>query len=118
MTEAKLRIIFAGTPGFAATHLSAIADSKHQLLSVYTQPDRRAGRGRRLQASPVKDVAENAGIPVHQPGSLKDAAVQAELAAQGADVLVVVAYGLILPEAVLTIPRLGCLTVHASILPR
>lgn len=118
MTSANLRVIFAGTPGFAATHLEAIIESKHQLLSAYTQPDRRAGRGRQLQKSPVKQIAEKAGIPVYQPHSLKDDAVQAELATQDADVLVVVAYGLLLPREVLTIPRFGCLNVHASLLPR
>lgn len=118
MTDASLRVIFAGTPRFAAIHAEALVDSEHQLLSIYTQPDRRAGRGRQLQTSPVKQVAEEAGIPVYQPDTLKDKEVQTELAAQSADVLVVVAYGLILPPDVLTIPRFGCLNVHASLLPR
>ena len=118
MTDASLRVIFAGTPRFAAIHARALVDSEHQLLSIYTQPDRRAGRGRKLQTSPVKQVAEDAGIPVYQPDTLKDKEVQAELAAQSADVLVVVAYGLILPLEVLAIPRFGCLNVHASLLPR
>ncbi len=118
MTDARLKVIFAGTPRFAALHAGAIIDSKHQLLSIYTQPDRRAGRGRQLQTSPVKQIAEGAGIPIYQPDTLKDAEVQAALAAQDADVLVVVAYGLILPRDVLTIPRFGCLNVHASLLPR
>ena len=118
MTDASLRVIFAGTPRFAALHAEAIVDSKHQLLSIYTQPDRRAGRGRQLQTSPVKQIAEEAGIPVYQPDTLKDKEVQTELAAHDADVLVVVAYGLILPPDVLTIPRFGCLNVHASLLPR
>lgn len=115
---APLRIIFAGTPEFAALHLRALIDSEHQLIGVYTQPDRPAGRGKKLQASPVKLLAESAGLPVYQPASLRDQTEQLALAALGADVLVVVAYGLILPQAVLDAPRLGCLNVHASLLPR
>lgn len=118
MSDASLRIVFAGTPEFAALHLKALIDSKHQLISVYTQPDRPAGRGRKPQASPVKQVAEHAGIPVHQPLSLRDEAEQQRLASLDADVLVVVAYGLILPQPILDTPRLGCLNVHASLLPR
>jgi methionyl-tRNA formyltransferase len=95
-----------------------LIDSKHQLLAVYTQPDRPAGRGKKLQASPVKRLAEGAGLPVYQPASLRDIAAQQRLAELAADVLVVVAYGLILPQAVLDVPRLGCLNVHASLLPR
>ncbi len=113
-----LRIIFAGTPEFAATHLGALIGSRHQLIAAYTQPDRPAGRGKKLQASPVKRLAEAASIPVYQPASLRDAGEQQTLAALGADVLVVVAYGLILPQVVLDAPRLGCLNVHASLLPR
>ncbi|KAA1190568.1 methionyl-tRNA formyltransferase [Pseudohalioglobus sediminis] len=113
-----LKLIFAGTPHFAATHLSALIDSEHQLVGVYTQPDRPAGRGKKLQASPVKVMAEAAGIPVLQPASLRDTEAQKELAALQADALVVVAYGLILPAAVLQAPRLGCINVHASLLPR
>jgi methionyl-tRNA formyltransferase len=113
-----LRIIFAGTPEFAATHLQALIDSEHQLIGVYTQPDRPAGRGKKLQASPVKHLAEAAAIPVYQPASLRDAGAQQALAQLHADLLVVVAYGLILPQAVLDTPRLGCLNVHASLLPR
>jgi methionyl-tRNA formyltransferase len=118
MTKSPLRLVFAGTPEFAALHFQALIESEHQLLAVYTQPDRPAGRGKKLQASPVKQLAESAGIPVRQPVSLKDAQAQQELAALGADALVVVAYGLILPQAVLDAPRLGCLNVHASLLPR
>jgi len=118
MPEAPLRIIFAGTPEFAALHLKALIDSKHQLTAVYTQPDRPAGRGKKLQASPVKKVAEAAGLPLCQPASLKDVEVQKELAAMAADLLIVVAYGLILPQAILDATRLGCLNVHASLLPR
>jgi methionyl-tRNA formyltransferase len=118
MSKNSLRVVFAGTPAFAASHLNALIDSEHQLLAVYTQPDRPAGRGRKLQASPVKQLAEHAGIPVYQPESLKDQTVQQQLTNLGADVMVVVAYGLILPQAVLEAPRSGCLNVHASLLPR
>lgn len=118
MSGPPLRLIFAGTPEFAAKHLAALIDSKHQLTAVYTQPDRPAGRGRKLQASPVKQLAETAGIPVYQPVSLRDAGEQQALADLDADLMIVVAYGLILPQAVLDAPRLGCLNVHASLLPR
>jgi methionyl-tRNA formyltransferase len=118
MSKNPLRVIFAGTPDFAASHLQSLINSECQLLAVYTQPDRPAGRGRKLQASPVKQLAEQAGLTVYQPASLKDEAVQLQLAGLGADVMVVVAYGLILPQAVLDAPRLGCLNVHASLLPR
>ncbi len=114
----KLNIIFAGTPDFAATHLQALLNSPHNVIAVYTQPDKPAGRGKKLQASPVKQLAEQHQIPVFQPKSLRKAEAQAELAALNADVMVVVAYGLILPEAVLNAPRLGCLNVHGSLLPR
>lgn len=114
----KLNIIFAGTPDFAATHLQALLNSEHNVIAVYTQPDKPAGRGKKLQASPVKQLAENHQIPVYQPKSLRKEEAQAELRALNADVMVVVAYGLILPEAVLNAPRLGCLNVHGSILPR
>lgn len=114
----KLNIIFAGTPDFAATHLQALLNSEHNVIAVYTQPDKPAGRGKKLQASPVKQLAEQHNIPVFQPKSLRKEEAQAELAALNADVMVVVAYGLILPEAVLNAPRLGCLNVHGSILPR
>lgn len=114
----SLKVVFAGTPDFSAHHLKSIIDSKHQLLAVYTQPDRPAGRGKKLQASPVKMLAQNARIPVLQPQSLKDEVAQAELAALNADVLIVVAYGLILPQKVLDTPRFGCINVHASLLPR
>ncbi len=117
MTEA-LRIVFAGTPEFAAAHLKALLDTPHQIVAVYTQPDRPAGRGQKLMPSPVKQLAVENSIPVLQPPSLKDAAAQAELAALKPDLLVVVAYGLILPQAVLDIPRFGCINSHASLLPR
>ncbi|MEX2320383.1 MAG: methionyl-tRNA formyltransferase, partial [Saccharospirillum sp.] len=113
-----LKVIFAGTPDFAAEHLQAMLGSDHDVIAVYTRPDQPAGRGRKVTASPVKTVAEAAGIPVYQPKSLRDADAQAELVALGADLMVVVAYGLILPQAVLDAPRLGCINVHASLLPR
>lgn len=113
-----LRIIFAGTPDFAATALSALIKSEHEVIAVYSQPDRPAGRGRKLRASPVKEVALEHDIPVYQPESLKDKDAQDELRALNADVMVVAAYGLLLPQAVLDIPRFGCLNIHASLLPR
>jgi methionyl-tRNA formyltransferase len=114
----SLNLIFAGTPEFAAIHLKALIESEHQLIAVYTQPDRPAGRGKKLQASPVKKLAESAGIPVYQPQTLRDLNEQEKLAALGADAMVVVAYGLILPAEVLAAPKQGCLNVHASLLPR
>lgn len=114
-----MKIIFAGTPDFAASLLQAlIQDGRHSVVAVYTQPDRPAGRGKKLKASPVKLLAEQHSLPVCQPASLKASEQQALLAEFGADIMVVVAYGLILPQAVLDIPRLGCINVHGSILPR
>lgn len=113
-----LKVIFAGTPEFAARHLQALIDSPHQVVAVYSQPDRPAGRGRKLTASPVKAVALDAGIAVYQPTSFKEPGALEQLAALQADVMVVVAYGLLLPQAVLDTPRLGCINVHASLLPR
>ncbi|KAB2928097.1 MAG: methionyl-tRNA formyltransferase [Dechloromonas sp.] len=113
-----MRVIFAGTPEFAAQALRAIAGAGHEVAVVLTQPDRPAGRGMALQASAVKQVAIEHGIEVFQPPGLKDAGAQARLAAVGADVMVVAAYGLILPQAVLDLPRFGCLNIHASLLPR
>jgi len=113
-----LNIIFAGTPDFAAQHLQALLDSEHHVIAVYTQPDKPAGRGKKLQASPVKQLAEQHQIPVYQPKSLRKEEAQAELKALNADVMVVVAYGLILPQAVLEAPKYGCVNVHGSILPR
>ncbi len=118
MAEDRLQLVFAGTPEFAARHLQALLDSRHRLLAVYTQPDRPAGRGKKLQGSPVKQLAEEAGLSLRQPSSLRDPAEQQALAALAPDLMVVVAYGLILPQAVLDIPRFGCLNVHASLLPR
>ena len=113
-----LKIIFAGTPEFAASSLQALLDSEHEVVAVYTQPDRPAGRGRKLTASPVKALALEHDLPVLQPQTLRDEAAQNELADFHADVMVVVAYGLILPQPVLNAPRLGCVNVHASLLPR
>lgn len=118
MMTKPLNIIFAGTPDFAAQHLQVLLNSEHRVIAVYTQPDKPAGRGKKLQASPVKLLAQQHSIPVYQPKSLRQAEAQAELAALNADVMVVVAYGLILPQAVLDMPRLGCLNVHGSLLPR
>lgn len=113
-----LKIVFAGTPGFAAHHLDALLAEGHDVVAVYTQPDRAAGRGKTLQASPVKELALRHNIPVLQPLSLKSDDAQAELAQFGADLMIVVAYGLLLPKAVLEIPARGCINVHASLLPR
>jgi methionyl-tRNA formyltransferase len=113
-----LRIVFAGTPEFAAEHLKALLDTPHEIVAVYTQPDRPAGRGQKLMPSPVKQLAVQHGLPVLQPPTLRNPEAQAELAALQPDLMVVVAYGLILPQAVLDIPRLGCINSHASLLPR
>ncbi|MFO1389196.1 methionyl-tRNA formyltransferase [Cellvibrio sp.] len=118
MPDTPLNIIFAGTPEFAAEHLKALLGSRHKVIAVYSQPDRPAGRGKKLTASPVKEVALEHNIPVYQPLNFKSDEAKAELAALNADLMVVVAYGLILPKAVLDTPRLGCINVHASILPR
>lgn len=117
MTE-KLRIIFAGTPDFAAKHLEALVASEHDIVAVYTQPDRPAGRGKKLTPSAVKVLAETHNLPVMQPASLKDDEAQQALASFDADLMVVVAYGLLLPKTVLETPRLGCINVHGSILPK
>jgi methionyl-tRNA formyltransferase len=113
-----MRIVFAGTPEFAAQHLQALIDAGREVIAVYTQPDRPAGRGQKLMPSPVKQLALEHGIPVHQPQTLRDPAAQAELASLQADLMIVVAYGLILPQLVLDMPRLGCINSHASLLPR
>lgn len=116
--SSSLKIIFAGTPDFAARHLAALLSSQHEVIAVYTQPDRPAGRGKKLTASPVKSLALDNGIPVYQPENFKSDEAKQELAALNADVMVVVAYGLLLPQAVLDTPKLGCINVHGSILPR
>jgi len=113
-----LKIIFAGTPEFAAITLQALLQSGHEVCAIYTQPDRPAGRGRKLTPSPVKRLALEARLPLYQPETLKNQLQQEQLDSLGADLMIVVAYGLILPARVLTIPRLGCVNVHASLLPR
>jgi methionyl-tRNA formyltransferase len=114
----SLRIIFAGTPDFAARHLNALLASEHQVVGVFTQPDRPAGRGKKLMPSPVKVLAGENNLPVFQPASLRPAENQQLVAGLKADIMVVVAYGLILPKAVLDMPRFGCINVHGSLLPR
>lgn len=118
MTDRRLRLVFAGTPDFALPGLDAVLASGHHLLAVYTQPDRPAGRGRRLTPSPVKQRAVAAGIEVRQPETLREAPVREALAALRPDLMIVIAYGLILPRKVLAIPAYGCWNVHASLLPR
>lgn len=113
----SLKIIFAGTPDFAAKHLEVLLNSPYQVVGVFTQPDRPAGRGKKLMPSPVKVLAEAHGLPVFQPESLRNAEQQQLVADLNADVMVVVAYGLILPANVLEMPKLGCLNVHGSLLP-
>ena len=118
MADRPLRVVFAGTPEFSVPCLEACRASGAEVVAVYTQPDRPAGRGRKLAASPVKEAALAAGIPVEQPESFKAEDDRARLAGYAPDLMVVVAYGLILPRKVLAIPRLGCWNVHASLLPR
>jgi methionyl-tRNA formyltransferase len=118
MSPSPLRIVFAGTPEFAAAHLEALIAGGFQVVSAYSQPDRPSGRGKKLLPTPVKAVAESHGIAVNQPLSLTDPAALATLQAYAPDVMVVVAYGLLLPPAVLALPRYGCLNVHPSLLPR
>lgn len=118
-----MKIIFAGTPEFAATALAALLKTSHQIIAVYTQPDRKSGRGQKLTPSPVKQLALEHGLPIYQPLNFKAStedglAARQELAALGADVMVVAAYGLILPQAVLDTPKYGCLNIHGSLLPR
>jgi methionyl-tRNA formyltransferase len=113
-----LRIVFAGTPEFSVPALEALHAAGHRLIAVYTQPDRPAGRGRGVAQSPVKQRALALGLRVEQPATLRNTEAQATLASLAPDVMVVVAYGLILPQAVLDVPRLGCLNIHASLLPR
>ncbi len=113
-----MRVVFAGTPDFSAPILQAVLDSAHDVVGVYCQPDRPAGRGRKLKPGPVKALAQAHALPVFQPASLKDPAAQQQLAALEPDLMVVVAYGLLLPQAVLDIPAQGCVNLHASLLPR
>ncbi len=114
----SLSIVFAGTPEFSVPALEALVASRHRVVAVYTQPDRPAGRGQQLATSAVKQCALRHGLPVEQPSTLRDAAAVQRLASWKPDVMVVVAYGLILPATVLQIPPLGCLNIHASLLPR
>lgn len=118
MTTEPLRVVYAGTPEFAVPALRALLDGPHTVAAVYTQPDRPAGRGRRLRPGPVKLLAEAAGVPVRQPETLRSEVAAAEFRALAPDVMIVVAYGLILPRAILDTPRHGCLNLHASLLPR
>ncbi len=118
MATKALDLIFMGTPDFAAVILGALVAAGHRVRAAYCQPPRPAGRGYRLQPSPVQELAEEHGIPVRYPTSLRDPVAQTEFAALGADAAVVAAYGLILPPAILGAPRLGCINVHASLLPR
>jgi methionyl-tRNA formyltransferase len=113
-----LKIVFAGTPEFAALHLQALINSEHDVIAVYSQPDRPAGRGKKLQASEVKRLAVEHTIPIYQPQSLKTVGAQLALADLQADIMIVVAYGLILPTPILNTPKLGCLNVHGSLLPK
>jgi methionyl-tRNA formyltransferase len=117
-SETEMKIIFAGTPEFAVPALAALIDAGHEIVLVLTQPDRPAGRGMKLKASPVKELAQQHGLSIYQPETLKTVESQAPVAAVDADVMVVAAYGLILPQAVLDMPRQGCLNIHASLLPR
>lgn len=115
----RLRIVFAGTPEFASIHLQGLLDAaEHDIIAVYSQPDRPAGRGKKLKPSPVKALALEHAIPVYQPVNFKDPADQQQLADLQPDVMVVVAYGLLLPKVILETPRLGCINVHGSLLPR
>lgn len=114
----SLNIVFAGTPDFAAHHLQALINSEHNIVGIYTQPDRPANRGKSLQSSPVKQLAEKHQLPVFQPLNFQQAADVNCLAELQADLMIVVAYGLLLPQSVLDTPRLGCINVHASLLPR
>lgn len=114
----RLRLAFMGTPDFAASSLRALIDAGHEVACVYSQPPRPAGRGHQVQRSPVHVLAEERGIPVRTPKSLRNAEAQAEFAALDLDCAVVAAYGLILPQPILDAPRMGCLNIHASLLPR
>src|SRR5271165_2201272 len=117
-TRKLFDLVYMGTPPFAATILDALIAAGHRVRAVYTQPPRPAGRGHRMQPSPVQVLSERHGIRVRTPARLRDDSVTAEFAGLGADAAVVAAYGLILPPPILSAPRLGCLNVHASLLPR
>jgi methionyl-tRNA formyltransferase len=118
MSSTPLRVIFMGTPQFAVPALQALLDGGHDVIAVYSQPPRPSGRGQKIQFSPVHTLAQQRGIPVYTPKSLKTEDAQKEFIALQADVAVVAAYGLLLPKAVLAAPRFGCLNIHASLLPR
>ncbi|WP_339890337.1 methionyl-tRNA formyltransferase, partial [Neptuniibacter pectenicola] len=118
MANTPLRIVFAGTPDFAAYNLQALLDSEHQVIAVYTQPDKKGKRKNQMAPRPVKDLAQAHDIPVFQPHSLKTEEEQQVLANLEADIMVVVAYGMLLPKPILDTPRLGCINVHGSLLPR
>lgn len=113
-----LNIVFAGTPAFAVPALERLLASRHRVVAVYTQPDRPAGRGRQVQFSPVKECAVRNGVPVEQPATLRDPEALRTLSGYSPDLMIVAAYGLLLPPAILAVPRLGCLNIHASLLPR
>lgn len=113
-----MRIIFCGTPDFSVPPLKALAAAGHDITAVFTQPDKPKGRGQQMQKTPVKEAAEQLGIPVHQPTGLKNDDVVSQMAAMQADLMVVVAYGLIIPQNILDLPRHGCWNIHASLLPR
>ena len=114
----SLKIVFAGTPEFSAQSLIALISSHHQVIAVYTQPDRRSGRGKKINQSPVKKIALENNIPVIQPDNFKDPTSIQQLASLNSDIMVVVAYGILLPQSILDTPKLGCINVHASLLPR
>ena len=116
--SSSLNIIFAGTPDFAAQHLSALLNSKHNVIAVYCPPDKPAGRGKKLTACATKQLALQHNLIVEQPINFKEVDIQQQLASYNADVMVVVAYGLLLPQIILDAPRLGCINVHGSILPK
>ncbi|HVT62695.1 MAG TPA: methionyl-tRNA formyltransferase, partial [Legionellaceae bacterium] len=113
-----LKIVFAGTPEFGLPCLEALHASAHELIAIYTQPDRPAGRGQKLQMSPIKTWGQAHHLPIYQPSNFKSSAVIDELEHLAPDLMVVIAYGLILPKRILQIPHLGCINVHASLLPR
>lgn len=118
MTSSPLKIVFAGTPVFASIALEALTLSQHDVIAVYTQPDRQSGRGLKVTKSPVKELAFDKDIPTYQPKTLRDEKAQAQFKELKPDLLIVAAYGLILPKEILEIPRLGCINIHASLLPR
>ena len=115
---APLRVIFAGTPKFSASHLEAVIKSSHKIIAVYTQPDRPSGRGKKVVSSPIKSLANRENLPLCQPVSLRSQEERNKIFELKPDVIVVVAYGLILPKEILEIPQYGCVNVHASLLPK